>query len=917
MLERILARILVVFLIISMLPASFGEEYTETLMYQEVGEHEDINDDPKSLLFSRYANGIVDRNDYAYVENTIFDARDVVKLTLNKNYENKSTGIAIDGYKYGDAGIDLEKYKYLVISYYFEGKLPKPAYFKANYMRGKILTKAYGNQSEDTIVSDRWAYAIIDLSGVEEVFNPDADNHNLTQMHIRPYDGLSLGDLSGDEVMYISQLTFFTEKPEIAEHFAYMKGYDGGLFKPQGNMTRAEACTMVARLAAGSDELVPENMTTSFTDVTADTWYYKYITYVESLGYLKSYSGAFFPNQVITRAEFVEIVYNMGLLKDAGRNGTFTDVAEDHPRAFVIAAAGKAGLVNGYDNGDGTFCFKPDDTITRAEVVKVVNNAYGRSVTADKLSSDIGHAFSDVDESFWAFADICEATVSHVQNGNEWVYTIPEKEETNMNQIKTASKEQIIAWRTQTDERIEKILHTSNMEIPKGSMVYYISPDGNDTNDGQSPEKAWKTLERLKRAGIQAGSYVCFERGGLWRGQLSTKPGVTYTSYGEGEKPKIYASPMDGADASFWRETDTKNIWEFTKAAWKQDIGTLVFNHGEEHAVKCIIRTEADGSTYNNTTGEPFNSFADLTTDLHFYHDYKESGKLYLYSNVNPGERFSSIEFNIHNYIVSVGTNSNVTIDNLCLKYGGTIGVGAYTVKNLVVQNCELGWIGGSIQSEAGYGRNYAIRCGNAIQVYGGCDGFSATDNYIYQVYDAGITQQYTLNSDPEKIADQKNVTYARNVIEYCNYSIEYFLHGCVPENPSRMENFLIEDNFMWYAAEGFCEQRPNHNQGAHIKGWAGKNRNRAYNFSIRNNLMCFSKDLMIEIMSDLKNPDGSDSIPVLSGNNFVGSLGGRFGVLAMNDTVCHPYNEGLPAYTSKKSDGTDLFWFTGMNIDR
>ena len=87
----------------------------------------------------------------------------------------------------------------------------------------------------------------------------------------------------------------------------------------------------------------------------------------------------------------------MGLLKDAGKNGTFTDVAADHPRASVIAAAGKSGLVNGYDNGDGTFSFKPDNTITRAEVVTVINRANGGDKKAEQIHPGVSIPFTAVD----------------------------------------------------------------------------------------------------------------------------------------------------------------------------------------------------------------------------------------------------------------------------------------------------------------------------------------------------------------------------------------------------------------------------------------------------------------------------------------------------------------------------------------
>ena len=484
-----------------------------------------------------------------------------------------------------------------------------------------------------------------------------------------------------------------------------------------------------------------------------------------------------------------------------------------------------------------------------------------------------------------------------------------ERKTVEMDNVKILPAEKLKEWRDMTDKRIAEVRASKNMEIPAGATVYYVSPNGSDFNDGKSPASAWQTLDVVNAQKFKEGTYVCFERGGLWRGQLQAQPGVTYTAYGEGEKPTFYRSPFNGADPALWEKTDAENIWKIRLT--KDDAGTVVFNEGEAHAIKCIIRTESDGKTFNNTTGEPFADYHDLTTDLHFYHDYKETGDLYLYSEQNPGERFKSIEFNVKQNCVSI-KGDGITIDNFRIKYVGSHGVGAGTVKNLTVQNCEFGWIGGSIQAEGIFGRNYATRFGNAVEIYGGCDTFNVTDNYIYQVYDAGITQQYTLTEkELENGTDksQKNMYYARNVIEYCNYSIEYFLGlGDHPENPSRMENFLIEDNLMWYAGVGFAEQRPDPS-ASHIKGWSGGNRNRATDYRINNNLFVDTIGAMVQVWSQLKNPDGSDSMPTLNGNDFAAHLGDNFGtVTATGDTAGCKFGPGIPDYLGERSDG-DTFW--------
>ena len=154
-------------------------------------------------------------------------------------------------------------------------------------------------------------------------------------------------------------------------------------------------------------------------------------------------------------------------------------------------------------------------------------------------------------------------------------------------------------------------------------------------------------------------------------------------------------------------------------------------------------------------------------------------------------------------------------------------------------------------------------------------------------------------------------------MIAYCNYSIEYFLGlGAHPENPSRMENFLIEDNFMWYAGYGFCEQRPD-GGASHIKGWSGGNRNRAYHYVIKHNLMFGTKNTFVQIVSPLRNPDGSDSMPRFMNNDFAAIQDGKFGTVSVESNPgIHSFGADLPEYLGGMSDG-DVFWYKNEYSDQ
>ena len=458
--------------------------------------------------------------------------------------------------------------------------------------------------------------------------------------------------------------------------------------------------------------------------------------------------------------------------------------------------------------------------------------------------------------------------------------------------------------RRRAAQRVEEIWRTRNPAVPAGARTYWISDrGGDDAADGSSPERAWRTIERLNAADVTPGSYVLFERGGTYRGSVTAKAGVTYAPYGTGPKPRVVCSPADGADPAKWRQTDAPGVWAYKIG--RQDVGTIVFDDGAAHAVKVVIRTDAvTGQTFDKRSGRPFRSYRDLREDLTFWHDYYEkgTGELYLRSERNPGERFKSIEFNVKACCFRV-RGPDVTIDGVEMRYAGVHGVAAGTCTNLTVRNCAFEWIGGSIQSEGIFGRDYPTRLGNGVEVYGGCENYTVSNCWFNQIYDAGVTHQFNV---PEKAGarrfDQRHVRYVDNVFEKCNYSIEYFLTA--PKgNGSRMEDIRFERNLMLDAGYGFCEERPDVDTAAHIKSWFRPDRSRARDYVVRDNVFCLSKDMLIEACAGLKDGDRS-SLPVLEGNVFVGREGDCLGNVTMRDATRRPYDGGSEAFLNTLGKG-------------
>lgn len=203
---------------------------------------------------------------------------------------------------------------------------------------------------------------------------------------------------------------------KTTEHNAYIVGYPDGEFKPDGNMTRAEAAAIFARLVSeGKGEKIKGNA--SFDDVAKDAWYASYIGYLEKYDIIKGYEDdTFRPEQSVTRAEFVTMTvrfYDLfNNVKTVSNTKKYTDVSSKHWAIQLISFATEEKWLNGY--ADGTF--KPDIFITRAEVVTVVNRATGRVANSSYINKNLEvlNKFTDLkNNSYWAFYDIMEAANDH------------------------------------------------------------------------------------------------------------------------------------------------------------------------------------------------------------------------------------------------------------------------------------------------------------------------------------------------------------------------------------------------------------------------------------------------------------------------------------------------------------------------
>ncbi len=369
----------------------------------------------------------------------------------------------------------------------------------------------------------------------------------------------------------------------------------------------------------------------------------------------------------------------------------------------------------------------------------------------------------------------------------------------------------------------EKILNCKdNLNIV--GTVYYVSDNGDDENDGLSPDSPIKSFDKLDSIDLKPGDGVLFERGSIFRLQYYyvCRERVVYGAYGEGEKPRIYGSSKNYADEKFWQPSEYENLWkcelEYIDPIYA-DAGLIVFNYDKEVGIKQRDIRALSGNGY-------------------FYFDM-DTQSVYLYSDKgNPGRIYNDIEIGRRCGILKL--MPGVIVDNLCLRYTGghcICGIGPKKY-DITVTNCEMGWIGGST-----HGPNN--RYGNAFECYNGCENIRVENCYIYQVFDAGVTFQGDIET-----SEYKNIKFLGNLLEYCSWSIEWWsgweksIYNDQICDIGVIDDVLFDSNIMRFDGFGWSgiTRSPCHIHGP----WGTRTYKNFSDFRITNNIFdCANGEIM------------------------------------------------------------------------
>lgn len=539
----------------------------------------------------------------------------------------------------------------------------------------------------------------------------------------------------------------------------------------------------------------------------------------------------------ITRGELIYIlVTTFDSPSHSKKLFNFSDVRSEHIYYEEITKAAMAGKISGRA-GDSFF---PDEYITRAQMAHILSDFFSRKAKegsktqfSDVEDADVSAVISvscDRESGKWDFAST-EYILPESTSTEDYVKALYEQSSVlSPDAISRASDSIALAVRKNilSTPNTRDIYDFGQLGIEK---IYYVSEkNGSDLNDGLSEKTPFKTPAML-RGRIQKNKNVAvlFERGGVYRTGEGTSPlylggseNIVLGSYGEGAKPIIMQSRKNYKYAN-WVEV-MPNVYRLEEKL--RNVGIIAFDHD--------ITDYSDG-TFEESVGEienidtqGFTGISDLDTDLQFYCEmeaisntsvYEEDidgvhvkttvsidtynrntdGYLYLYSDKgNPSERFSSIEIG-ECYDLVDGAAHGCIIDNLSFKFTGAHAIGLATSEDLTVKNCVFSWLGGSVlwetektvtKVEKSDGTKSvtetfkeATGYGNAVEIFGGCDGFYVCDNWIYQIFDDGITNQYHNLDD----CIQKDMRYLGNLLEYVYHDFS---------NCNFSESIIYEDDF-------------------------------------------------------------------------------------------------------------------------
>ena len=352
----------------------------------------------------------VDGKDYGNTETYVFNSDVAIRPVPTKE------GYTFSGWTSDDSAFDIRGFKMPAHDVTIKGTYAINRYTVTYKVDTEVVGTDVYDFNSDVVIRDVPTKEGYTFSGWK-IGNADAKNFKMPADNV-VIEGTFAKNSSGGHHHRRPTVTIPDKVPTGLngnDHYAYIVGYPDKTVRPQNGITRAEVATIFFRLLTDETRNANSTKSNSYSDVAAGAWYNHAVSTLSAMGIVKGDSdGKFNPNAPITRAEFAAIAARF----DDKANTTtadFSDIAS-HWAKNEISAASNNGWINGYP--DGTF--RPDNKITRAEAMTLVNRVLKRlPETAEDLHDDMIKWSDNSDVSQWFYLAVQEATNSHYYKAKE------------------------------------------------------------------------------------------------------------------------------------------------------------------------------------------------------------------------------------------------------------------------------------------------------------------------------------------------------------------------------------------------------------------------------------------------------------------------------------------------------------------
>ena len=271
----------------------------------------------------------------------------------------------------------------------------------------KKVTLHYESNGGTTYKDERYTYG----TTVKLDKTPLREGHTFTGWYADKELTKKISNITmkGDKTVYAGWELTPVPPAFDGDHTAYIIGFVDGTVKPLANITRSEVAAIFYRLLSDEEREKYKTTNNNFADVDPSAWYNTPASTMAAMGIIGGYpDGLFHGTDNITRAEFAAICARFDKNTE-NTKADFSDIS-GHWAELDIAIAANNGWIMGYP--DGTF--RPNQTITRAEAMALINRVLARIPESPQdLLDDMKTWPDNMNTDKWYYIPVQEATNSH------------------------------------------------------------------------------------------------------------------------------------------------------------------------------------------------------------------------------------------------------------------------------------------------------------------------------------------------------------------------------------------------------------------------------------------------------------------------------------------------------------------------